>query len=639
MNTLNKVRCLLPLFCLFAAGLLQAQNTEEIKAKFPGEEAVVLNHSVAYQVKVKEGQPYVESRELEQLLFLSANAAHMSKYNFYQSGFHELTGYEAFTKTAEGKKIKVTDFKTASSTSSSIFYDDVKETNFDFPALGPGAVGNLELNKVHKDPHLLSPFYFTRGVPVVKSELKITFPKDMSVKYVIKGLNKDKIQFTEESRRGETTYSFSVKDLPAEKRYADAPDNSYYALHVIFYIEKYKDESGTAVNYLSNTDDLYRLNHSFLKDINRTLSPDLKQLVDSITQNITGTEEKARRIYRWVQKNIKYVAFEDGMGGFVPRDASLVCTRRFGDCKDMSSILTVMLNAGGVPAYYTWIGTRHLPYRYEETPLPLVDNHMISTILLNGQYIFLDGTDDNCIFGFPSEMIQGKEALVAINDTAYKILTVPVPAKEKNILVDSTFIELTDNGIKGNIRLALSGYYAMDMHSLLTHTNSKDQEKYFRSRFNRGSNKFRLDKFEIGDQSDFNKLSLTAQFDLQGYARKIADEWFLNLNLFKHYEHEEIDYPKRKTPIEFSFLNVQKYVTVLQLPAGYTVSAMPSGKTYKNEVWGFELKYEQRNNQLILTQQFENDHLLLAPEKFQDWNKVLENLFPAYKETISLSKK
>ena len=639
MSKLIPIRYLLSAFCLCTAGLAHAQNTEEIKAKFPGEEAVVLNHSVAYQVKIKEGQPYVESKELEQILYLSANAAHMSKYNFYQSGFHELTGYEAYTKTAEGRKIKVTDFKTASSTSSSIFYDDVKETNFDFPALAPGAVGNLELSKVHKDPHLLSPFYFTRGVPVVKSELKITFPKDVSVKYIIKGLDKDKILFTEESRRGETTYNFSIKDLPAEKPYPDAPDNSYYALHVIFYIEKYKNEQGETVRYLSNTDDLYQLNHSFLKGINKSLSPDLKQLVDSITRNITSTEEKARRIYKWVQKNIKYVAFEDGMGGFVPRDASLVCTRRFGDCKDMSSILTVMLNAAGVPAYYTWIGTRHLPYRYVETPLPLVDNHMISTIQLNGQYIFLDGTDDNCIFGFPSEMIQGKEALVAINDTAYKILTVPVPAKEKNVLVDSTFIELTDNGIKGNIRLDLSGYYAMDMHSLLTHTNGKDQEKYFRSRFNRGSNKFRLDKFEIGDQSDFNKLSFTAQFDLQGYARKIADEWFLNLNLFKHYEHEEIDYPKRKTPIEFSFLNVQKYVTVLQIPAGYTISAMPSGKTFKNEVWGFELKYEQHNNQLILTQQFENDHLLLTPDKFQEWNRVLENLFPSYKETISLSKK
>jgi len=40
-----------------------------------------------------------------------------------------------------------------------------------------------------------------------------------------------------------------------------------------------------------------------------------------------------------------------------------------------------------------------------------------------------------------------------------------------------------------------------------------------------------------------------------------------------------------------------------------------------------------------MTQSFENNHLLLQPDKFQAWNKVLENLFPLYKETISLSKK
>ena len=73
-------------------------------------------------------------------------------------------------------------------------------------------------------------------------------------------------------------------------------------------------------------------------------------------------EAKARRIYKWVQQNIKYVAFEDGMEGFIPRDASLVCSRRYGDCKDMASILTKMLQYSGVEACFVWIGTRSLPY-------------------------------------------------------------------------------------------------------------------------------------------------------------------------------------------------------------------------------------------------------------------------------------
>ncbi|KIC93537.1 hypothetical protein OI18_17465 [Flavihumibacter solisilvae] len=619
---------------------LQAQSVQELALKFPGEEAVVLDHSIAYQLSVKDGQPYVESTESQKILYLSANAgAYMSKYSFYQSGFHELKGYEAFTKTADGKKFKVTDFKTANSLSSGVFYDDVKETSFDFPGIAYGSVGNLNLSRIHKDPHLLSPHYFTRFIPLVSGELTISFPKGMSVKYIIKGNDRDKVKFQHDSRRNETVYTFRVNDLKGERPYADAPDNSYYALHVVFYIEKYQDEKGQTISYLANTDDLYKLNQGFIKGINKEVSPELRSIVDSLTKNVVSLEERAKRIYKWVQDNIKYVAFEDGMEGFVPRDANLVCARRFGDCKDMSSILTVMLNAAKVPAYFTWIGTRDLPYHYTETPLPIVDNHMICTVRLNDRFLFLDGTDSHCAFGVPSAFTQGKEAMVAINENEYKILAVPVIEKEKNLIEDSTFVELTETGIKGNIKLKLSGYYSMDMHRQLVSYSGKDLEKYFKSRFYRGSNRFNLTNFEIGDRSDFNNITLTAQFDLQGYARKIDDEWFLNLNLFKHYEHEEIDFPKRQMPVAYTFLNKRKYITVLRIPEGYKVSAMPGGKSFRNDMWGFEIRYEQKNNQIILTQEFDNNHLLITPDKFQQWNRVLENLFPAYKETISLSKK
>ena len=103
------------------------------------------------------------------------------------------------------------------------------------------------------------------------------------------------------------------------------------------------------------------------------------------------------------------------MGGFVPREAGLVCSRRFGDCKDMASILTEMNTAAGLTAYFTWIGTRDLPYKFTQVPLPLVSNHMICTIYLNGKYVFLDGTDPTCVFGLTPAGIQDKEAMISIS--------------------------------------------------------------------------------------------------------------------------------------------------------------------------------------------------------------------------------
>lgn len=616
-----------------------AQTPEEIKALFPGDPVVVRNHTVHYTINLKGSQPQVESKQVQELLYLSSNAgSYMSRYSFYHSSFHEVHDYEAYTLLPSGKKVAVKDFKTSQNVSASVFYDDMKETSFDFPSVTPGSTGHLEYAITHKNPRLLSPHYFSRLVPVINGELKISFPKEMSVKYMIRGNDKDKVQFSTQTKRGETTYTFRVVNLPKEMSYPDAPDNSYYALHVIFYIESYRDGDRN-ISYMANLDDLYRLEWSFIKDINKEISPELKNITDSIVRGAVGNEEKSKRIYKWVQKNIKYVAFEEGMEGFVPREANLVCSRRFGDCKDMASILTVMLKHAGLPAYFTWIGSRALPYDYTEVHLPITDNHMIAAVKLDTSYVFLDGTDAHCVFGTPSGHIQGKQALIGINENEYKVIRVPEYPKENSQLVDTTYLELTEKGITGSVSINMTGYYATNMHSMMSYTNEKEREKYMKGYFNRGSNKFKLNKYDISDTENPNTFRLTGQFELQDYGKKIADEWYLNLNLFKFYEHQEIDYPKRTIPIEHEYKGISKYVTILSIPDGYKVSYLPESKSFSNDVWGFKITYEQKSNQIVMTQSFENNHLLLQPEKFQAWNKVLENLFPLYRETISLSKK
>ena len=618
---------------------LSAQDIEGIKKKFPGTDAVVLNSNLYYKIKVEDGKPKVESKDLQQLLFLSTNAAaYMGRYGFSHSSFHKILDYEAYTQTAENKKIKVTDFKTSDNQGNSVFYDDVKETIFDFPGVSAGSVGTLKLDISHEDPHLLSPFYFSRRIPVINSELTISFPKDMKIKYLLKGNDTSKISVNLDKKKNENIYTFRVTDLPPEGRYPDAPDNAWYSPHVVFYIENYKNENGETISYLANLRDLFELDKSFVKNINKEIGSDLQHVIDSLTLHTTIAEEKARKIYGWVQQNIKYVAFEAGMEGFVPRDANLICSRRFGDCKDMSSILTTMLNKAGVTAYYTWIGTRDIPYEYSEVPTTIVDNHMICTIKLGDKYVFLDGTDPFCAFGMPSYAIQGKEALTMISDDEYKILNVPVIEKEKNTVVDSTIMELTDKTLKGSIAINMQGYFAQTTNATLTYTDEKDWQERLKGNFNRGSNKFTVQSFQVGSRTDKSKIRLSAQFTLQDYAKKLGDEYYINLNLLKLFEHQEIDYPKRTAPIEFSYLYNKKYVTVLKIPDGYKVSYLPQSKSYHNDVWGFDLSYEQKNNQIIVTQQFSNDYLLLTPDKFELWNKVLEQLLPLYKESISLSK-
>jgi transglutaminase-like putative cysteine protease len=623
------------LLCINAS----AQDVDEIRKRYPGENAVVLNKVLHYKIDVRDGQPHVESKQSEKLLYLNTNLSYMGRYSFYHSTFHEVQEYSAYTQTAANKKVKVTDFKTSNSSSGSVFYDDAKETKFDFPSLSPGAVGNIELSVNHTKPYLLTPYYFYRYIPVIKTELKITASNDIGLKYQLKGLDTSMIKVKVDKRRNETTYTFYAENLDATKQYSDAPDESWYEPHVVFYIDHYTNAQGENVKYLSGVEDLYKLNSSFISTVNRVPGTDLSKLVDSITRNTSDDVEKTKRIYQWVQKHIKYIAFEDGMGGFVPRDANIILHRRYGDCKDMASLLTMMLNTAGIKAYYTWIGTRDIAYTYNETPLPIVDNHMICTATPGGKVIFLDGTDPSCVFGSIPIHIQDKEAMVGMGPNDYKIMKVPVQGMDQNLQTDSTFIEIDNNGIKGKIRQDLKGYYATNMQYLLSHMDSKDQKEKIKSNFSRGSNKFQLNDFSIGDRSNMNELRMDVSFSLNDYAKKSADEWFINMNLLRPYQGEEIDFPKRKMPVAFDFLYSNRYVVTLKIPDGYTASYVPKGKSYENELWGFDIDYKVAKDVIIYTLKFHSNRLMIGVGEFEKWNKVLEQLNPLYKEIVILSKK
>jgi hypothetical protein len=90
--------------------------------------------------------------------------------------------------------------------------------------------------------------------------------------------------------------------------------------------------------------------------------------------------------------------------------------------------------------------------------------------------------------------------------------------------------------------------------------------------------------------------------------------------------------------ISYDFLYTNNYVILLHIPDGYVLDNLPASKSYHNSIWGFDLKYEKKCNWVILTQKFDNDHLMLTNDQFESWNKVLENLYPLYKETLSFSK-
>jgi hypothetical protein len=620
-----------------------AQNPAAVKAAYPDQEAVFTNYNVELKFMIKNGAVVAESNYQRELMVLSEkNAAAYSRSKVYHSGFSELKSIDAYTKVPDGdkfKKVKIGEQKTSSSSSQSIFYDDSKETSFDFLGMVPNASQHLEYTTFHKDAHLLSPFYMPGGLPVMSATYTVIVPNDVSIKYLVKNDSKSIFKFTEEKKKKETIYKWTVNNYKAEEDYGNGPDNSYYDPHIITYVTSFKN-NGVDQSYFNSIEDLYKWNLSFTKDLNTSPDPALKKIVDSLVVGKKTETEKAKAIYSWVQQHIKYIAFEAGLQGFTPRQAAEVCSKRYGDCKDMSSIITQMLRMANIKAYYTWIGTRHLPYKYSEVPLPIVDNHMISTANIDNKWIFLDGTVPHAKYGMPPYHIQTKETLVAISDKEYKILVVPTSDAAQSGMVDSTFISFTKDGIKGIEKVDYFGYDGEENYNSLLYKDEIDTKEFVKTRMGKASNKFILGNYKINETSPSNNdLNITADFEIPGYGKKVGNEYYINLNLEKLFEDQTIDTAKRKVPMEINYKYIYKQYHILQIPEGYTVSYKPNDFKFENELVALKIMYEIKNGKLIAYQEVQNKTLFVNVDKFYLWNAAAEAVLPQYKEQIVLEKK
>lgn len=620
-----------------------AQTPDEVKQVFPGKDLVFVKYNENLRIFIKNGVPVAEGNDEKEIMILSErNASAYSLYKVYHSGYNELTNLDAYTMVPNGekyKKVKVTDQKTTSSYSNSVFYDDVQETSFNFPALTQNAIEHIEYSQFHKDAHLLTPFYLPGSLPVLNASYTITVPNDIVIKYIVKNDAKGIFQFTTEKKKKETIYRWTAKNIKGDENFGNAPDSRYFVPHIIIYIASFEGDNGTE-SFLNSLDDLYKWNAGFTKELNTSDDPGLKKIVDSLVAGKNGETEKAKQIYRWVQQHIKYVAFENGLEGFRPRQAAEVCTKRYGDCKDMSSIITQMLRMAGIKAYYTWIGTRNLPYEYTQIPLPIVDNHMISVANINNEWVFFDGTDPHAKYGMPPASIQNKEALVAINEKEYKVLRVPVTPAESNVILDSTFISFTGEGVKGYENVNYYGYFGEDVYNSLLYKDEKGTKDYVKSRMGKASNKFILGNYKITKLNpDDNIANITADFEIPGFGKKMGNEYYINLNLEKLFENRLIDTLIRKVPMEEEYKFFIKQYHILDIPDGYTVSYQPQNFSFENELVSLKISYEIKNKKIIAAQEYQNKKLMIYPADFIEWNKAAKAAAQQYKEQVILEKK
>jgi hypothetical protein len=637
---------LIPVLIAVSAFTAFATGEEEFLDQYGHENGLVLLQKQNVQIIVDDdGKLRIESDVYEETIHLKETAKFFSEQSIsYSSTFSDIQNIEAYSLVPNDrgryKKYEVSSINTTDSRSDGIFYDDQKQKSFYYPALDVGAKTVLSYKKIYNEPRLWGYFVFSSFFPVQASEFSVTMPKTVKLNFKLHGIDEDRVTFSEIEKGGEYTYTWKAANMDKIRMGKGSSGVLHHAPHIIVYIDSY-EYNGERHSVLSGVDDLYSWYQSFVKEaqVNDSLSAEFTTTVAQVVADHQTEMEKVKAIYAWVQKNIKYIAIEDGLGGFIPRDAGLVFKRRYGDCKDMSNLLYRMLEVAGIPSHLTWIGTTAIPYSHREVPTPMADNHMICTYKQHDQYYFLDATDPYNKIGVPSSHIQGQEALIDMGNEEYELVQVPVVPFDENRIVDSVNVYINDGRIQGKGLATYSGYMRIPVADHLLNLDEKDTKNFLTSLLNKGNNKFFIEDLAIANNhKNDDDLTISYDFLLEDYLIKTDHELIFNPHMSKDFEDNLIDLQSEVEDVHYQYKNLTANVFRIQIPDGYKVEYSPEDIHVNSDAFGFDLSYDVNQSEVVVKQQVYINTLQLKPSQFSDWNTMLRKLYGAYKESIVFKK-
>ena len=605
---------------------------------FSDEDYIYLKRHEHIKISLNDDTFNIVQNITEQGKFNSSKKLYFANESIGYSSFSEIKDIEAYTYLPEkDKKINVDYFETQQVFDNMVFYSDDEFKSFIFPAVTKGAETHLSYKRIIKEPQFLGGFNFAIHVPTKSAQLSVEFPKNVEIGYVEFNTDSISLDFTKEETANSNIYTWTAYNTEGFQGEDDSEAPMYYLPHILLYIKNYEND-GKKISVSNDLSDLYRWYVSLIDQVDTSDLEEVYSITDEITSGLHSKADKAKAIFEWVQNNINYIAFGDGYGGFIPAGAAATCETRYGDCKAMSNLLYEMLNYVDIEAYRTWIGSRKKPYSYYKVPTTSVDNHMITTAIIENDTIFLDATDSYVPFGMPSSFIQTKEAFIGIDKDNYQILKVPAQQANQSVTHITSNMHLENGTLKVSEKRLLQGYDKVEFVSdYIYKKESKTEEEYLNTTLALGNNKTKY--INISKTNFDNKdtpLVLEYDLDIDSYTKTIGDKIYLNLDIDRSLSSSDVDSKDRKFSKKIDYKFERHFTTNFQIPDGYKASYIPDEIAFEDPEYGFKISYELKDGIITQTKFIYIKTLSIEKQDFENWNRFIKSLQKAYKKSIIL---
>jgi transglutaminase-like putative cysteine protease len=339
-------------------------------------------------------------------------------------------------------------------------YQERKVLRYSLTGVAPGTIVDYSYTKERLKPYLPGDFYegwsVTTGRTTRRSRFIADLPASVTPRMRERNLNFARVTNEVKGRR---IYTWATKDIPRVRGEPFAADSNDIYMRVAFSAPIEWQTIGTW--YAGLARDRY------------TLTPSLKQTLDTVVAKAKTAEDSLRAVHRWVAQDFRYVSVSLGVGGYQPRTPEKVFETKFGDCKDKATLFVAAARAIGLTAYPVLLNSSG----GVAEDMPSIDqfDHAIAAVQRpGGKYLFLDLTSELTPVGSLPYSEQGEFAIIVHDDGATEKVKLPLDSISSNVTEMRITGELSADGkfngrysesAKGNRQYGLRGMFTSPLDS------------------------------------------------------------------------------------------------------------------------------------------------------------------------------
>jgi hypothetical protein len=345
----------------------------------------------------------------------------------------------------------------------------------------------------------------------------------------------------------------------------------------------------------------------------------LKEIVKKIEATARTETEKLKAVWDYMNTHIRYVGLERGLEGFIPLSAHTVCDKKYGDCKAVAGMISVLCRALGLKSDPILLGVRPAVGMLElDLPGPFYFNHSIARVEADGQVYWMDATYRTFDFATTPAANQGVKVIVSRPGAPF-VDEIPVqPAETNRRELKAVFAPSPEGHVGLEVEMTgtgnVAGRYRAYAYDLTDDRWKKAMERFLADSYPRA----RLEAESKSGKEDNNlpfgiQLKAVVENAMQstgaGLSFEVRDPFGISLA-------QDFSLPRRRYALDLGYLTdfVSRYE--VQVPAGLQPAGLPRNVSHEDEFLRFERLSQIENDRLVAEYRLTMKMLIIPAEKY-----------------------